>query len=123
MDNILELIERIKKLEKKVEEYEPVLTGLQEISSIPNDIDKLYVELQSIKDSKNNVKENLAKLSKDQNRVYEEVVKVLSERSKELEKEVNDCPIKSVVHDVEILKSDIHDINKLINAFKVLFIK
>jgi uncharacterized coiled-coil DUF342 family protein len=118
-----ELIKRIKKLENEVKAYEPLLISIQELPSISDNMGKLYTELQHIKKSKDITKENLIKLSKDQNKVYDEVVRVLSERSKELEKEINDCPIKTIVHDIEIIKSEIYNINKFISSFKTLFIK
>ena len=95
---------RVGRLEDKVTLYEPILQDIRKISSVPDDVGKLQSELQALREFRVEIKEKLAVLLKSQDKVYTDVIAMLKERSKTIEREVRECPIKEVQKEVEIFR-------------------
>jgi hypothetical protein len=80
---------KIGRLEDKFELYEPALASLGGLVSVPDTINKIYEDLQFLRESRIEMKGKLSTLLKDQDKFYRDTVKML-------EKEIEECPIKNV---------------------------
>jgi len=104
---------RIGRLEDKFKLYEPLLTELQGLVSLPVVLDQINVDLRTLKDSRIEVREKMTTLFKAQSRGYDDVVQKLEERTKAQEKEIDDCPINDIVPKVATLEQGVSNIKDL----------
>ncbi len=109
---------RVGRLEDKFKLYEPLLTELQGLVSLPAVLDQINVDLRTLKDSRIEVREKMTTLFKTQSRGYDDVVQKLEERTRAQEKEIEDCPINDVVPKVATIEQDIGKIKDLSTRLK-----
>jgi len=104
---------RVGRLEDKVTLYEPILQDIRKIATVPDDVGKLQTELQALREFRVEMKEKLTVLLKSQDKVYTDVVEMLKERSKTIEKEIRECPIKEVKKTVDSFRTTIQEVEAL----------
>jgi len=110
---------RVGRLEDKFKLYEPILTAMPRLASIPTELGLINDDLRVLKDSKIEVRERLMSLIKTQSQGYDAIVVKLEEKTQALEKEVEDCPIKDALIRLGVAEKEIAVI-KLLNERMVL---
>lgn len=73
---------RIGRLEDKITLYEPFLTSLQGVASIPAEINKIHIELRVLRESRIKMRGRLTTLFEAQTKVYDDTIKLLEEKTR-----------------------------------------
>lgn len=110
---------RIGRLEDKFGLYEPILAKLHGIISVPDAIDKIYEDLQTLRDSRIEMKGKLCTLIKDQDKIYRDTIKLMEDKTQVLEKEVKECPIKDVIIKMSNIERDVDMIKILDDRLEI----
>lgn len=115
-----ELSLRVGRLEDKFSLYEPILSTLPGLATIPTELSNINQDLRELKDSKIEARERLTTLFKTQTKGHDEVIQRLEEKTKMQEKEIADCPINDIISRVILAEKEILVVKSLDPRLKTL---
>lgn len=97
---------KIGRLEDKFTLYEPLLKSLHGIASIPVELDKIQGDLETLKDSRAAMREQVTTLFNTQDRAYQDMLRSMENQTRLLEKEIEDCQIDTVDSRLVVVEQD-----------------